>query len=781
MSKYFRSFNRKHFTLIIIFLLPAIAYGQKDQFKATADKLQLSTHNSFYSSVYKCYNATNTGNTSFNYWWNAHGVDAILDGYIRTRDYTLKLRMKNLLLGIKSRNGGMYPTTFYDDMAWLALSSLRAYETTADVEYLSACNALWTDMKTGQHAAQGGAIQWNKSAPYSFNACTNGPAIILATRLYRVKGLAADLETAISIYTWMKSALVNPTTGEVWDSYNSDTKYTNKGWIFSYNQGTWIGACLELYKTTGEMSYLNEAVKTANSAIKNNIGGILYPNSGGGDGGLFHGIFVRYLNQLAHEANLPLATRQNYFRILKSSALALQNQGINTENFTVSPKWGVAPGAETDFSSQLSGVMLIEAATTFDQCGIFSKSKFDGLRFRLSDGEYKLADLMLKGIVDNSIGSVTLPPWKKIILYADDQFGGDSLICDTSVVDLKDWKSKTSSLKIISVEKPFERKINSVDVVTIYTDCDYKGYYQGFQVNEFRTEDLLEKGILDNEIAAVKVLQGFQVILFENDDFTGDSIIITSDSVCLNNWKNKASSMKVKTNGIKNLEGKYFIKNKLTSYYLTIEGSTTNTADGANIIQNRLTKYTNQQFQFLHMKDGAYKITAMHSSKPVEVSDFGKTDGYNIQQMAWLGTDNQQFVLVPSGTDTYKLVAKHSGKIAEAQTLFLNGNIRQWTNTNQTKGQWIFEAVPFNTANDEIPQSNQIRIYPNPVTDGKVYVQVNDLTGCEVIISDLTGKRVNTSNLEKSDYIDLKNVHAGIYQIHIRNNYFSHAEKIIIL
>lgn len=171
----------------------------------------------------------------------------------------------------------------------------------------------------------------------------------------------------------------------------------------------------------------------------------------------------------------------------------------------------------------------------------------------------------------------------------------------------------------------------------------------------------------------------------------------------------------------------------------------------------------------------------MHSSKPVEVSDFGKTDGYNIQQMAWLGTDNQQFVLVPSGTDTYKLVAKHSGKIAEAQTLFLNGNIRQWTNTNQTKGQWIFEAVPFNTANDEIPQSNQIRIYPNPVTDGKVYVQVNDLTGCEVIISDLTGKRVNTSNLEKSDYIDLKNVHAGIYQIHIRNNYFSHAEKIIIL
>ena len=34
-----------------------------------------------------------------------------------------------------------------------------------------------------------------------------------------------------------------------------------KNWIFTYNQGTFLGAALELYKITGEKGYLNDAKK----------------------------------------------------------------------------------------------------------------------------------------------------------------------------------------------------------------------------------------------------------------------------------------------------------------------------------------------------------------------------------------------------------------------------------------------------------------------------------------------------------------------------------------
>jgi len=437
--------------LILIFVQVNV-FAQKADFAPVADKLQAATYTEFYNSSGAFYNQTNTGNTNFNYWWNAHGVDAILDDYIRTRSDLYKRRMKSLLLGIKANDGGDYPTSYYDDMAWLAIASLRAYENTGDTEYLNAVNALWTDMKTGQHTAQGGALQWNKSAPNSFNACTNGPAIILATRLYRVKGTAADLDTAKSIYTWMKNTLVNSTTGEVWDSFDAGTNVTNKSWIFSYNQGTWIGACLELYKVTGEQTYLDEAVKTANTAIKNNMtGGILYPNSGGGDGGLFQGIFIRYLTQFAREADIPQATKDQYIKAIKSSAQALKDKGINATNNTVSPKWGVAPGATTDYSSQLSGIMLVEAASTFDQVDVYTNSTYGGKQAYFSVGNFTLAQLVANGITDNTISSITIPAGLKVTAYADDNFLGDSVVFASNQSIPGDWDNEISSMKITQI------------------------------------------------------------------------------------------------------------------------------------------------------------------------------------------------------------------------------------------------------------------------------------------------------------------------------------------
>lgn len=818
--------------LMCIIVAGQTVSAQYDEFAPVANKLQNAAYSQFYNGSY--YNHNNTGNTAWNYWWNAHGVDAYMDGYLRERSDLYKTRSKSLLTGIKQTNGSKYPTTFYDDMAWLAIASLRGYEYTGDTEYMNAVNALWTDMKTGQQAAYGGAIQWNKSAPYSLNACTNGPAIILACRLYRAKGTSADLTIAQNIYNWMKTALVNPTTGEVWDNFNSDTKVTNKSWIFSYNQGTWIGANLELYKVTGTQSYLDEAVKTANTAIKNNTGGILYPMAGGGDGGLFNGIFIRYLALLAREGNIPQTTKDKYIEAIRSTAFGMKNHGINPANNTVASRWAVAPDETTDYSNQLSGIMLAEAAASFDLCGIYLNDTYGGRMAYLREGKYTSAQIFSKGFTASTISSLTIPNGLELVAFAADNFSGDSIVfnqnkekldtwnnrilsvkirksgtgtglkaqyfegvnfntskltrtdsninfdwadaspdatkisadnfsvkwtgliepkytgkyvfivtaADSAVLTIQqneifntakatgtesdsieliggqryeislnykaltgnalcrlEWKSALQAREVLPSSQLYERASYSMGLVTTYADCDYKGFYGGLNVGNYKAVDLNNTGILKNDIASVKVTEGFKVIFYDQDNFKGDSIVIEKDTSCLNTWNDRISSARVYCNGDTSLEGIYFLRNRSSNFQLEVAGGYTNTADGANVQVSTIKTTINQHFRFTHIGNGLYLIRAVHSGKPVEVVSGTMFDGANVQQKGATGADSQFFVAIPATDGYYKFAALHSGKIMEAASNTVNANVRQLSNNNQTRGQWQMIPVDYAKGN----------------------------------------------------------------------------------
>ena len=108
--------------------------------------------------------ANNNGSKVYNYWPQAHTMDVFTDAYLRTNNDIYKQRMKSLLRGTQVENGNKLQNEFYDDMEWLALATLRAYEATNDADYLTAANTLWTDIKTGVNDNQGGGIAWKKIA-----------------------------------------------------------------------------------------------------------------------------------------------------------------------------------------------------------------------------------------------------------------------------------------------------------------------------------------------------------------------------------------------------------------------------------------------------------------------------------------------------------------------------------------------------------------------------------------------------------------------------------------
>ena len=338
---------------------------------AAADSMQRATYDT-YLGAEGTFVQDNQGNSTFHYWPNAHALHVLVDAYLRTGDGAYLSKMKSLVRGIKSRNGGSYANVFNDDMLWLANASVRAYHATDDPEYLEVAEFLWDEIRLSwSDDVLGGGITWKKDTPFQKNAVSNGPAAILGARLYEVGQDPEDLEWAIKIYEWEKNNLVDPETGLVWDGVKLENgePVVNKDWIFTYNIGTFIGAGVRLYQLTGEEQYLNDAVKTARSMMtspKLTTEGILR-NEGQGDGGLFKGILVRYLTELIQEPAVAASDREDFIEFLQFNAETFYNEGLSRPAMLASPDWSSAPEARTDLTTQLSGLMLLEAAALLDQ------------------------------------------------------------------------------------------------------------------------------------------------------------------------------------------------------------------------------------------------------------------------------------------------------------------------------------------------------------------------------------------------------------------------------
>ncbi|RFZ85072.1 glycosyl hydrolase family 76 [Mucilaginibacter terrenus] len=342
-------------------------------FAATADTLQDKTYATFLSANGNYFIQSSAGNTNYNYWPQAHTMDVFTDAFLRTKNEVYKQRMKSLLNGTKISNGNKLQNEYYDDMEWLALSTLRAYEATGDADYLAAATTLWTDIKTGVNSNQGGGIAWRKSQLDYKNTPANAPAIIFAARLYRLQKNQADLTLAKELYTWLKTTLVDPSSGIIWDGINGNHDGQISKNKFTYNQGVFIGAALELYNVTGDGTYLADAVRTATATIKDldiSPGGLL-KSEGQGDGGLFKGILVRYLTLLTLKEDVASTDRDAYAKFLKYNAETLFAKGISRPDYLVSPDWKTKPSGAIDLTTQISGVTTMEAAATLKAAGKF--------------------------------------------------------------------------------------------------------------------------------------------------------------------------------------------------------------------------------------------------------------------------------------------------------------------------------------------------------------------------------------------------------------------------
>lgn len=88
-------------------------------------------------------------------------------------------------------------------------------------------------------------------------------------------------------------------------------------------------------------------------------------------------------------------------------------------------------------------------------------------------------------------------------------------------------------------------------VATVYQNCNYGGYAVGLPVGNYSVSQLQARGIVNDDLSSLRVQSGYQVVLYQHDNFTGPSVVKTGDDACLvdDGFNDVASSVVVSQAG----------------------------------------------------------------------------------------------------------------------------------------------------------------------------------------------------------------------------------------
>jgi hypothetical protein len=160
-------------------------------------------------------------------------------------------------------------TKYYDDNDWIGIELMRMYQLTHQAALLGSAEGLMAFEMAGWQerpglACEGGLPFSNAITSGERNTVTTAPAAELGTLLYRYTNNVAYLQFAERAYEWVRSCLQQPVN--LYADHIGDRGVVEPR-LWSYNQGSMIGAGTLLYQATGNSAYLYQARQTANAAL----------------------------------------------------------------------------------------------------------------------------------------------------------------------------------------------------------------------------------------------------------------------------------------------------------------------------------------------------------------------------------------------------------------------------------------------------------------------------------------------------------------------------------
>lgn len=313
----------------------------------------------------------------------------------------------------------------------------------------------------------------------------------------------------------------------------------------------------------------------------------------------------------------------------------------------------------------------------------------DGVKLTVN-GQTLINDFETQGAYTRS-GTITLTAGQKYNIELQYGEGNGDAFCHLQ------WQSASQMRQAIPRAQLYSRPDTSNGPVTVYQHAQYGGFHAGFPIGEYKLAGLQLKGVQNDEISSVKIAEGYKVVLYQHDNFAGDSVVLTASSASLGSaWNDKVSSFRVLANGNPNLAGSYNIKNVNSGLFLDVRGGTGGTGDGAPIQLWHGTDAANQTFTLEHLGDGRYTITAYHSAKCLDIPQSSQQEDVSLWQWTGQEASNQQFIAVPADSGYFKFISVISGKVLSTlnESTAPEARVVQHTGTGQLSARWQLLSVP---------------------------------------------------------------------------------------
>jgi hypothetical protein len=294
-------------------------------------------------------------------------------------------------------------------------------------------------------------------------------------------------------------------------------------------------------------------------------------------------------------------------------------------------------------------------------------------------------------------------------------------------------------------------------VATFYKDCPYAGTPVALPVGDYNLTQLQARGLANDALSSLTVNSGYEVQLFQDDNFLGGSVVINANTSCFSaDWNDKASSLKVRAIG------------GTTAFTRQLEAEVANVNNGMTV---EACAEGGQDMGYIDAGDylvwnsvnipasGSYKIEYRVASGAAggTISSDLNAGAIQFGNTTIPGTGGWQNWTTVSKTVTITAGTYNFGVFAQTGGYNIN-----WVRISKVAAKGALASVSANSA-------QTLELYPNPVTD-KLHLSAGlTLVGSNYCIVNATGQRV-ASGSAAGGSISVAALSAGIYTLLVTTN-----------
>lgn len=303
--------------------------------------------------------------------------------------------------------------------------------------------------------------------------------------------------------------------------------------------------------------------------------------------------------------------------------------------------------------------------------------------------------------------------------------------------------------------------------VTVYQDCNYGGTGVALPVGSYTLSALQSRGIANDWISSVRVQSGYQIRLYQNDNYAGTSLVKTGDDACLvdDNFNDQTTSIVVSQTGSS------FQQTVQAENYSAMAGvqleATTDAGGGQNVgwIDNGdWMAYNSINIPTSGAYTIEYRVASGASGGTLSLDlNGGSTVLGTVGIPATGGWQNwttvSHTVNINAGTYNFGIYAAAGG-----------WNINWWRITR------VGGRHDVHLDENEIPVRKLSSVYPNP-SRADVTVEADD--GAPVRITSMNGKQVYVGKTSGGK-IDVRALQPGVYNVSTLENGKSVNHRLVI-